>query len=100
MIGGTAASAMCKSCNCNSSIATRVGFGVSYLILLHAAGADKVAHLRYVVYAGVLVKDGYRYSAIGEVELGLDQDGLFRWEMLWSTRCKLARPSNRHRAND
>ena len=28
-IGGTAASAFCKSCNCNSSIATRVGFGVS-----------------------------------------------------------------------
>lgn len=28
--GGTAASAFCKSCNCNSSIATRVGFGVSF----------------------------------------------------------------------
>jgi hypothetical protein len=29
--GGSAASAFCKSCNCNSSIATRVGFGVSIL---------------------------------------------------------------------
>lgn len=28
-MGGSAASAFCKSCNCNSSIATRVGFGVS-----------------------------------------------------------------------
>lgn len=29
-MGGTAASAFCKSCNCNSSIATRVGYGVRF----------------------------------------------------------------------
>ncbi|KAK4688671.1 serine incorporator 1, partial [Tremellales sp. Uapishka_1] len=29
-MGGTAASAFCKSCNCNSSIATRVGFGLIF----------------------------------------------------------------------
>ncbi|WVN89942.1 uncharacterized protein L203_105172 [Cryptococcus depauperatus CBS 7841] len=30
--GGTAASAFCKSCNCNSSIATRVGFGLIFAL--------------------------------------------------------------------
>lgn len=32
MVGGTAASAFCKSCNCNSSIATRVGFGLIFAL--------------------------------------------------------------------
>ncbi|WWC65808.1 uncharacterized protein I303_108430 [Kwoniella dejecticola CBS 10117] len=31
-MGGTAASAFCKSCNCNSSIATRVGFGLIFAL--------------------------------------------------------------------
>ncbi|KAL1411125.1 Membrane protein tms1 [Vanrija albida] len=31
-MGGTAASAMCKSCNCNSSIATRVGYGLIFAL--------------------------------------------------------------------
>ncbi|OCF35200.1 membrane protein [Kwoniella heveanensis BCC8398] len=31
-MGGTAASAFCKSCNCNSSIATRVGFGLLFAL--------------------------------------------------------------------
>ncbi|GMK55036.1 hypothetical protein CspeluHIS016_0200920 [Cutaneotrichosporon spelunceum] len=31
-MGGTAASAFCKSCNCNSSIATRVGYGIIFAI--------------------------------------------------------------------
>lgn len=31
-MGGSAASAFCKSCNCNSSIATRVGFGLIFAL--------------------------------------------------------------------
>ncbi|KAI9638995.1 serine incorporator/TMS membrane protein [Dioszegia hungarica] len=31
-MGGSAASAMCKSCNCNSSIATRIGFGLIFAL--------------------------------------------------------------------
>ena len=63
--GGSAASAFCKSCNCNSSIATRVGFGVGPQRVLPVVRLTSTqAHLRPIVYAGVSVAHGHRYSAI------------------------------------
>lgn len=47
------------------------------------------AHIRIVVHVGLSVEDGYSDSTAREVELGLDQDGLFGWEMLWTISCKL-----------
>jgi hypothetical protein len=61
--GGTAASAMCKSCNCNSSIATRVGFGVG-----SADESSRLSELTTVAYicavfdVGIPIPNGYSDS--------------------------------------
>ncbi len=45
------------------------------------------AHLRTRFYAGLHLKIRSRDKTTREIELGLDQDGLFRWEMLWCLSC-------------
>jgi hypothetical protein len=66
----------------------------------NAGEADSIAHLCNVVHAGLPIPYGYRYSAIGEIKLGLDQDGLLGREMLWSPSCKLLDQCRQFGADD
>lgn len=82
------ASMFCKSCNCNSSIATRIGFAASYRntslrAQLHTFDSDHI-HTQFAF--GMAHENTVRHTQNRRVELRLYQDGVRGRQVLRCTR--------------
>ena len=85
---GSIASMFCKSCNCNSSIATRIGFAasprnISPCTQSNNLGLDRI-HTQFPF--GMAHEDTVRHTQNRGMELRLHQDGLRRRQVLRCTR--------------
>lgn len=84
---GPIASMFCKSCNCNSSIATRIGFAARIRNSPPHAQSNSfdLDHIHTQLPSGMAHGNTVRHTQDRRVELRLHQDGMRRRQMLWCT---------------
>lgn len=85
---GLIASMFCKSCNCNSSIATRIGFAASSRNSLSLAQSLSFVldHIHTQLAFGMAHENAVRHTQNRRVELRLHQDGVRGRQVLRCTR--------------